>query len=274
MKAANNGLSNEELDNFLGIKNDKKETNSKSAKNGRPRNPSADESGSARGDDSHASLDSDGAPKKKKYTERLGCWGRCQRSTKFNVHKKEKSYDHRSLGILPGDWKLRKMLVWLIEWPWFDRFITLTILANSMLLAATDYEGRFFPEGEYVSPREKPMRNVDLIFSAIFFAECVSKVLAMGFWINKNAYLRDVWNWLDFFVVIISVIDWFPSSGGGNSSLKSLRTFRILRPLRSINAMPRMRQLIQSLLKSLPGLINVIAFLGFAFSIFAIFGVH
>ena len=96
----------------------------------------------------------------------------------------------------------------------------------------------------------------------------------MGFWINKNAYLRDAWNWLDFFVVIISVVDWLPVGGGDNASLKSLRTFRILRPLRSINAMPRMRALIQSLLKSLPGLINVIAFLMFAFAIFAIFGVH
>jgi hypothetical protein len=95
----------------------------------------------------------------------------------------------------------------------------------------------------------------------------------MGFILHTKSYLRDIWNWLDFFVVMISVVGWLPGVEG-NSSLKSLRTFRILRPLRSINSMPRMKALIKTLLASLKGLLNVAAFLAFVFSIFAIFGTH
>ena len=95
----------------------------------------------------------------------------------------------------------------------------------------------------------------------------------MGFVLgHKHAYLRDGWNWLDLFIVIISVIGWLPFFDAGG--LKALRTFRILRPLRSINSLPKMRNLIQTLLASIPGLINVLFFLSFIFGIFAIFGVN
>ena len=94
----------------------------------------------------------------------------------------------------------------------------------------------------------------------------------MGFIFHKNSYLRDAWNWLDFFIVIISVIGWLPFFDPG--ALKALRTFRVLRPLRSINSLPEMRGLIQALLMSIPGLVNVLIFLSFIFGIFAIFGVN
>ena len=62
----------------------------------------------------------------------------------------------------------------------------------------------------------------------------------MGFVVHKKSYLRDAWNCLDFFIVVISVISMLPISGGGDS-LKGLRTFRILRPLRSVNKLPALR---------------------------------
>ena len=65
----------------------------------------------------------------------------------------------------------------------------------------------------------------------------------MGFILHKNSYMRDRWNWLDIFVVSVSVVTWLPGVGN-NSSMKSLRTFRILRPLRSINSMQSMKALI------------------------------
>lgn len=38
---------------------------------------------------------------------------------------------------------------------------------------------------------------------AIFCAEAMLKILALGFVLNDNAYLRNLWNVLDFFVVVI-----------------------------------------------------------------------
>lgn len=64
--------------------------------------------------------------------------------------------------------------------------------------------------------------------------------MAMGFIFHKFSYIRDAWNKLDFFIVVISIVSMLPISGGSDS-LKALRTFRILRPLRSINKMPMMR---------------------------------
>jgi hypothetical protein len=66
------------------------------------------------------------------------------------VHDKEVLYDRRSLFILDQSFFLRKALVWFIEWKWFDRFITFIILANSVMLAMTDYNDRIYGP-DYVS---------------------------------------------------------------------------------------------------------------------------
>lgn len=95
----------------------------------------------------------------------------------------------------------------------------------------------------------------------------------MGFCMHKKSYLRDRWNWLDFFVVLVSLLDFVPALDQ-YSSLKVLRTARILRPLRSINKLPELKKLINALLKSVPGLANVAFFLFFVLSIFGILGVH
>mmetsp|Transcript_15885 Transcript_15885/g.11209 ORF Transcript_15885/g.11209 Transcript_15885/m.11209 type:complete len:144 (+) Transcript_15885:399-830(+) len=142
---------------------------------------------------------------------------------------------------------------------------------NSLMLAGTDYGDRLDPN--YVSEKNLIMADIDKVFTCIFLMEFIIKVVSMGFFVHKNSYLRDLWNWLDFFVVAISIPDLFPGVES-NSSLKALRTFRILRPLRSINSMPRMKELIQALFNSLPGLASVIMFLMFAFGLFGIFGVH
>jgi hypothetical protein len=201
--------------------------------------------------------------------EKMGC---TIKSAYFEYHGKKFEYDIRALFIFPGYFPIRKWLVWLTAWKWFDNFITIVILANSLMLAFTDYEDRL--QGtKYYSVRNANIAQVDTAFSILFTFECAAKIISMGFVLHKKSYMRDVWNWLDFFVVMISVIGWIPGIES-NSSLKSLRTFRILRPLRSINSMPRMKQLIKTLLASLKGLMNVGLFLAFVFTIFAIFGTH
>ena len=188
----------------------------------------------------------------------------------FRVHGKRVLRDKRSLMCCDRSLALRKGFVWFVEWNWFDRFITFVILLNSLLLAFTDYTERV--DVNYVSPRNRVFGYIDIVFSVIFLGECVSKLIALGFFWHKNSYLRDAWNWLDFFIVIVSVIGWLPFFDAG--ALKALRTFRILRPLRSINSLPEMRNLIGTLMASIPGLMNVLFFLMFIFGIFAIFGVN
>lgn len=108
------------------------------------------------------------------------------------------------------------------------------------------------------------------ILTYIFTLEAVIKIIAMGFIMHKNAYLKDAWNWLDFIVVCIGIFENIP----GIPKLKALRTMRILRPLRSVNAFPQMRRLIGSLLASIPELGNAVVFMFFIFLLFGILGVQ
>lgn len=69
------------------------------------------------------------------------------KESKFSVTGKETEYDIRSLWIIHGNWWIRKKIVWLIEWQQFENFMTINILANSIMLACTDYSDREYPEG-------------------------------------------------------------------------------------------------------------------------------
>jgi Ion transport protein len=140
------------------------------------------------------------------------------------------------------------------------------------MLACSDYGDRLYGP-DYVSVRNNHMSVVDDAFSILFLCECILKTVAMGFVLHKNSYMRDRWNWLDIFVVTVSVVLWLPMLNG-NKSVKILRIFRILRPLRSIKQLPTMKKLVKTLIACVFGLFNVIFFMLFVFTMFAIFGSH
>lgn len=160
---------------------------------------------------------------------------------------------------------------------WFDYIITFVIFLNTICLTLQDYS--FRQTGTDPNPDKTYVLEIlEYNFVSIFFIEFILKSLAMGLVFEENTYLRDGWNFIDFLVVISSVMSFFPNS----IKLSALRTIRILRPLRSINAIKGnndrlinslgMRLLVSSLLKSLPDLANVVVFLLFIVILFAILG--
>jgi hypothetical protein len=84
------------------------------------------------------------------------------------------------------------------------------------------------------SRRNKILSTAEPVFTALFTVEMILKVITMGFLFQKNSYLRDGWNLLDFFVVCLGYLSLIP----GVSNLSSLRTFRVLRPLRTLSSIP------------------------------------
>ena len=80
--------------------------------------------------------------------------------------------------------------------------------------------------------------------SWIFFIEFCVKVIAYGFIIEPNAYLRDAWNVLDFIVVVTGFTK-FTSFG---TNVGALRAIRLLRPLRSVNKIKSMKIIITSMI--------------------------
>lgn len=108
-----------------------------------------------------------------------------------------------------------------------------------------------------------------MYFIVVFTIECTLKIVATGFVLHPNAYLRDPWNWIDFLVVVTGIIELTPTSG---ISLSALRTLRVLRPLKSISAVPSMKKLIQGMIDSVSALFYAIVFMGFVFINFGIYG--
>ncbi|XP_017160021.1 voltage-dependent T-type calcium channel subunit alpha-1H-like isoform X3 [Poecilia reticulata] len=156
----------------------------------------------------------------------------------------------------PRSWCLR-----VVCHPWFERVSILAILLNCVTL------GMFQPCGHtpYL------LQALDDGIFAFFAGEMVVKMVALGV-IGQKGYLGDTWNRLDFFIVIVGMLEY--SLDGHNVSLSAIRTVRVLRPLRAINRVPSMRILVTLLLDTLPMLGNVLALCFFVFFIFGIVGVQ
>ena len=143
------------------------------------------------------------------------------------------------------------------------------ILINSICLAIYDYEDR-----KAETRFNKILNVLSSVFAFIFAVEALVKIMAMGFVRNKQSYLRNAWNILDFVLMLIGyVLSWVTfyrlielflfaaSIDNNNFNINSFRGLRVLRPLKTVNAIPNMRKLVRTLAASLNELLNVIVFI-------------
>ena len=87
-----------------------------------------------------------------------------------------------------------------------------------------------------------PPSGTHRIFSGLFIFECAAKILSLGFIVGPHSYLREPWNWIDFVVVIVGILDFVPDTGDDSSpKLSALRAMRVMRPLRVVNKFPEVR---------------------------------
>jgi voltage-dependent calcium channel T type alpha-1G len=105
------------------------------------------------------------------------------------------------------------------------------------------------------------------------------KVLANGFFIGDEAYLKSGWNKMDCFLVFISLIDAIVSLTARSSPkifgiLRVFRLLRTLRPLRMISRAPGLKLVVQTLLSSLRPIGNIVLICCTFFIIFGILGVQ
>lgn len=78
---------------------------------------------------------------------------------------------------------IREFIIKIVTNPWFDRFIILCIILNSIVLALDD---PYNPNWYYT--------NSDYLFLSVFSLEMFLKIIAMGFFMRPYSYLRDSWN--------------------------------------------------------------------------------
>jgi len=169
-----------------------------------------------------------------------------------------------SLWIFSSENKYRVLSSKIVRSQWFETLIICLIILNSIFLGVADYE----------NPNKSSFRN-DLVkyaepfFIFAFTIEALLKIVAFGFVIDKNTYLRDPWNWLDFIVVVTSLLTLVPNM----ANVSVIRTFRLFRPLRSFTALPAMKSIIATMLKSLSKLSEIMIVAVIFFYIFSILGV-
>ncbi|XP_043795209.1 sodium channel protein para isoform X17 [Apis laboriosa] len=161
---------------------------------------------------------------------------------------------------------LRLKTFQLIENKYFETAVILMILLSSMALALED-----------VHLQQRPILQdilyyMDRIFTVIFFIEMLIKWLALGF----KKYFTNAWCWLDFIIVMVSLINFVASlcGAGGIQAFKTMRTLRALRPLRAMSRMQGMRVVVNALVQAIPSIFNVLLVCLIFWLIFAIMGVQ
>mmetsp|Transcript_8879 Transcript_8879/g.23151 ORF Transcript_8879/g.23151 Transcript_8879/m.23151 type:complete len:1940 (-) Transcript_8879:70-5889(-) len=210
-----------------------------------------------------------------------------QREKKRNFARQEEHYVNRSLFCLVSSSQVREAFINVAEARWFSFASLSAILVNCVFMVYEDpvctCSGTVCTEAEHYKRLlykkdctywDENLRNYmaesELVFTILFTLEMIIKVIARGFFMHKHAYLRDTWNWIDFTVVIFSIVSLWPSSSLGN--VQVLRTVRVLRPLRTMTQIQGMRPLINTFVGAFKNIVNVVSLLMFFFVVFGILG--
>ncbi|KAG9307249.1 hypothetical protein G9A89_017077 [Geosiphon pyriformis] len=117
----------------------------------------------------------------------------------------------------------------------FNIFVFLCIIASVVVAAITNpaYQKTYFaPNNE---KRVTWFWITDTAFTGLFTIEFLVKIIADGFLFTPNAYLLNVWNCLDFFVLGTLYFNILSSLLNPNGVSRAVRAFKALRALRLIN---------------------------------------
>ncbi|GFO41332.1 sodium channel protein [Plakobranchus ocellatus] len=134
-------------------------------------------------------------------------------------------------------WGFRCLMFRLAEHKYFDTFIIVMIVASSCALALED---RYLPDKPIL---KEVLEYLDKFFTIVFILEMIIKWFAFGF----KTYFTDAWCWLDFSIVMLSIVMLMADlmgpkdSDSGMGAMKSMRTLRALRPLRAVSRWEGMR---------------------------------
>jgi hypothetical protein len=171
--------------------------------------------------------------------------------------------------------------------PAFDNFILFLIGLSSLMLAVDQPFLENCKDGvvnvkypNLATPNDSEcefqqvLAVVDLIVTILFIIEMVIKIIGLGFGFAKHTYLGNSWNRLDFFIVVVSIINLILGDNDDLAALKSLRALRALRPLRLLSRYPGMQLVVGSILEGLPEIIQVTVVCLLFYLIIAIVGVQ
>ncbi|RDD37663.1 Sodium channel protein 60E [Trichoplax sp. H2] len=138
--------------------------------------------------------------------------------------------------------------------------LILVILANCIFVA--------FPTQKSDINALSDMEYVSIGFNVFYTIEMLLKIVARGFISHQFAYLRDPWNWLDFFIVIMGYLTLLPNA------IPSISSVRVLRAIRMITAIKGLKTIVNAVIHSMNMLANVLSLTLLFLTGFALLGVQ
>jgi hypothetical protein len=168
------------------------------------------------------------------------------------------------LGWRQSHW-LRKWTIILSDSVVWEIAVLLLIVGNCITLAMAS------PLDDPSSAKSKVLSAIEWFFSVAFTIELLTKIIAMGYYTDENAYMRDNWNILDFIIVTFG---WISEIAGGGGGLTAMRAMRVLRPLRTIKGIPELKRIIEGMISSIPQLSTVFGLCAGVYILFGILGMQ
>lgn len=152
--------------------------------------------------------------------------------------------------------------------PFFNSFIFLMILANTLSLAADD-----FP---MTNTKEMVIAYGNQFFTWLFTVEMIFKLIGLG----PSNYRQDAYNMFDCFIVCISLIDWTigmsigDNVGPAGAVLQAFRAMRLLRIIKLARKWKELQDILRKVFASLGELSIFCCLLLLFMYIFALLGMQ
>uniref|UniRef100_A0A087XR72 Calcium voltage-gated channel subunit alpha1 E n=1 Tax=Poecilia formosa TaxID=48698 RepID=A0A087XR72_POEFO len=178
-----------------------------------------------------------------------------------------------SMFIFKPDNPMRRACQYVVNLRYFEMCILLVIAASSIALAAEDPIATS-------SDWNKVLRYFDYVFTGVFTFEMIIKMIHQGLILHDGSYFRDLWNILDFIVVVGALVAFALTNVMGNNkgrdikTIKSLRVLRVLRPLKTIKRLPKLKAVFDCVVTSLKNVFNILIVYKLFMFIFAVIAVQ
>ncbi|XP_039984159.1 voltage-dependent R-type calcium channel subunit alpha-1E [Xiphias gladius] len=178
-----------------------------------------------------------------------------------------------SMFIFKPENPVRRACHYVVNLRYFEMSILLVIAASSIALAAEDPVATS-------SDWNKVLRYFDYVFTGVFTFEMIIKMIDQGLILHDGSYFRDLWNILDFIVVVGALVAFALTNVMGNNkgrdikTIKSLRVLRVLRPLKTIKRLPKLKAVFDCVVTSLKNVFNILIVYKLFMFIFAVIAVQ
>ncbi|XP_053743564.1 voltage-dependent R-type calcium channel subunit alpha-1E isoform X1 [Synchiropus splendidus] len=178
-----------------------------------------------------------------------------------------------SMFIFKPDNPVRRVCHYVVNLKYFEMSILVVIAASSIALAAEDPIAT-------TSDWNKVLRYFDYVFTGVFTFEMIIKMIDQGLILHDGSYFRDLWNILDFIVVVGALVAFALTNVMGNNkgrdikTIKSLRVLRVLRPLKTIKRLPKLKAVFDCVVTSLKNVFNILIVYKLFMFIFAVIAVQ